>query len=557
MPKTEKHISQLMIWVNNNDLPPEVIRNLDDALVEEDLQRAMMFTLRFNDPTLELLDSELLSLGSEVRISAGGPGKPLQLLMIGEITALEPVLEQHNVRLVVRGYDRSHRLRRGTRTRTFVRQSDADIAAQIAREAGLGADIEPTSEQYDYVVQDNQTDWAFLQSRAARIGYRVSVDDRTLRFRRAEASPPKAPEQAWGDSLITFRARLSVAAQPNEVQVRGWDPAAKQAILGRATRPSQKLDVNDERSPGAAATQAFSGQATVAIGDRLVRSQSEAEQVAQAVLDEISSDYVTAEGVCWGDAGIRAGRLIPLRGIGKRMGGSYFITATRHEYTPRDGYMTTFYATGRRSSDLLVALEREPSRRQFPGVVVGVVTNVSDPERLGRVKVMFPWLDTSHESDWTRLALPGAGKERGVFAAPQVGDEVLLAFEHGNLDRGYVLGALWNGKDQPPADAVAEGRDLTLIRTGGGRVIAVDDQRQQITIASGRHTITLSDTGNRLTVESGGDLELQAPGGKLSITSSGVQLTSNGSLAIEANAMLDVKTSAVLNIKGSLVNINS
>ena len=85
------------------------------------------------------------------------------------------------------------------------------------------------------------------------------------------------------------------------------------------------------------------------------------------------------------------------------------------------------------------------------GVVVGIVTaNQGDPDGLGRVKVRFPWLASDAESAWARIATLMAGNKRGSFFLPEVEDEVLVAFEHGDLRYPYILGALWNGKDKPP-----------------------------------------------------------------------------------------------------------
>ncbi len=83
------------------------------------------------------------------------------------------------------------------------------------------------------------------------------------------------------------------------------------------------------------------------------------------------------------------------------------------------------------------------------GVEVAIVTNVQDPQKLGRVKVCFPRLPGKPESDWVRVVQPAAGAGRGFYWLPEVSDEVLVAFERGEAHRPYVVGALWNGKDKP------------------------------------------------------------------------------------------------------------
>ena len=86
-------------------------------------------------------------------------------------------------------------------------------------------------------------------------------------------------------------------------------------------------------------------------------------------------------------------------------------------------------------------------------MVNALVSNIDDPDELGRMKVTFPWLGDKSESHWARVAVPGAGNERGVLIMPEVGDEVLVAFDHGDPRLPYVIGGLYNGKDKPAVPA--------------------------------------------------------------------------------------------------------
>lgn len=553
MTASERRVGQFVVQVNGSELSPDVMATLDEALIEDDLGQPAMFALRFNDPSHTLIDGSLLRLGSEVKLGAAGQsGSAPKTILSGEITALEPAFEQNNMVLVVRGYDRSHRLHRGRSTRTFVRQSDADIVGQIARAQGLKPDAEGNT-QVDYVIQHNQTDMQFLSGRAARLGYRISVEDKTLHFRRAEGSPPTAPALVWGSTLLSFHARLTAVAQPNEVQVRGWNHKAKQAIIGKATRPTQPSRLNTITNGGKAAIEAFGAEARLVITDRLVRNQGEADSLAQAILDERCGDFLAAEGLCFGEPGLRAGCTVELQQLGKRLSGVYFVTATRHSYNAREGYRTRFFVNGRRAGGLLAAIEPEPARPVAAGVAVGIVTNINDPDKLGRVKVRFPWLDEQHESDWARVAASGAGAERGLMLVPELDDEVLVAFEQGDLNRPYVLGGLWNGKDKPPIDAVRSGKvERRALKTRAGHSILLSDEtgKASITIETpGGQKIVLQDQGaGTLTIECGGSVEIKGAGGKLSIGPSGVELSSN--------ARMEIKASADLSINGLMVKIN-
>ena len=151
---------------------------------------------------------------------------------------------------------------------------------------------------------------------------------------------------------------------------------------------------------------------------------------------------------------------VQVDGVGSRYGGTYTLTATSHSYRPGHGYETWFAITGRSPRSLMELLNPAPAERWGASVVVGIVTQNDDPDGMGRVRVRYPALGDDIEGWWARIASPAAGSERGLLMMPIAGDEVLVAFEHGDVRRPYVLGALWNGSDQPGDDLVADRRLL-------------------------------------------------------------------------------------------------
>jgi phage protein D len=119
------------------------------------------------------------------------------------------------------------------RSRAFLNKKDSDIAAEIARAAGLEADIETTATVYDHIYQHNQSDMDFLLQRAWRIGFECFVSQGKLTFRR----PPERATPitlTWGGDLLTFAPRMTLAEQVDAVIVRGWDAEKQQAIVGQA-----------------------------------------------------------------------------------------------------------------------------------------------------------------------------------------------------------------------------------------------------------------------------------------------------------------------------------
>ena len=113
------------------------------------------------------------------------------------------------------------------------------------------------------------------------------------------------------------------------------------------------------------------------------------------------------------------------------------------------------------------------------GLMIGIVTNNDDPENQGRVKVKLPALTEDDESDWARVVNIGGGSHRGTHVLPEVNDEVLVGFEHGDIHHPYILGGLWNGNDQPPQPSgktVKNGKVIKrTLRTRLGHELVFDD----------------------------------------------------------------------------------
>jgi len=209
---------------------------------------------------------------------------------------------------------------------------------------------------------------------------------------------------------------------------------------------------------------------------------------------------------------------------------------------------------------LLDIIEYRGDASVVHGVVVGIVTNNKDPDGIGRVKVKFPWLSTDDESAWARVASPMAGKKRGIFFLPEVDDEVLVVFEHGDVNMPYIIGSLWNGVDLPPETNNDGKNNIRMIKSRSGHTITIDDTegKEKIEIAdkTGNNTITIDTKNNKLSFKSDKDIEISAPNGKVSINAKDFEVKASTSAKVEASTGMDLKASGTMNIKGATVNIN-
>lgn len=199
-------------------------------------------------------------------------------------------------------------------------------------------------------------------------------------------------------------------------------------------------------------------------------------------------------------------------------------------------------------------------RNKIQGVVIGVVTNNEDPDGMGRVKVKFPWLSDEDESNWARVASPMAGKERGLYFLPEVDDEVLVAFEHGDMHFPYIIGSLWNGTDTPPVTNDDGKNNVRIIKSRSGHVISLSDEdgKEKIEIIDKdeANSIVIDTSENTITVTADKDITIAAPQGTIMLDGQNIEIKASADMKVEAGGKVDVTAGAAMKIAGTTVDIN-
>ncbi|HEV2372545.1 MAG TPA: VgrG-related protein [Streptosporangiaceae bacterium] len=563
----DRYGSRPEVTVNGSPLAAEVVPTLVRVEVHAHVHLPGMVVLHFLDAGRDVLSKAGITIGSTIAVSATSDGDgSLTPLLTGEVTALEQQSDTTGTWTVVRGYDPLHRLCRGRRTRTFANTTDADIVAQVASQAQVQlGEVVSDGPVYEHVSQANLTDWDFLRARAHETGHELAVTNGMLNWRspgnssdapsgNSDLATPAQPYQLMlGGNMARFRPRVTAAEQVSEVQVRGWDPVAKQAVVGSASAATTSTSVGVAPADMAATF----GAPPYVVVDRPVTSQDEADSLAGAIAEQIACAHAEAEGSAIGDPLLLPGAAVQVSCVGWPHDGSYVLTAARHCYD-ESGYRTDFTVSGRQERSLLGLASvgatkgsQRASGPQISGLVVGQVTDIADPDNMFRVKVSFPWLSDDYESWWARVAQPGAGSERGLAWLPEVGDEVLVAFGHGDVRAPYVIGGLYNGVDAPPmADQLIDTtagqvvRRVSVSRTGHRLVMSDDDSAPQVLLATGDDNlkITLDASQTSITIDSSGSVTISG--------SSQVQITSDGDVSIQAQGSLSLSGQTGVSVSG-------
>lgn len=562
-------VAAVDIKVGGRQLDPATVDNLIEVRVDLQSRLPDRCVLVFADPKLDFADGGTFTLGGELEVALAAPRAAVaSTVFAGRVSSLEPHFDRTRATLAVHAYDRAHALTRTRRTDTFQQVAYADVARRVAGRNGLSAGtIGSGGGTVRFVQQSNETDWELLWRLADEIGYEVKVRGRELDFRPAGPAAGATPVTlTWGEGLLEFHPRVTGVQQVESVEVRGWDPLTKQAIVASATPAAAGTDIGIARDTASSSL----GGGTVVVADRPVQTDVQASALAAAVAGQIGDAFAEADGVTIGDPRLRPGGKVTIEGVGTRFGGTYALASVTHAVRSRDGFETRFGISARTSRSMLDLTGSRPGDPWTHTVVVGIVTNNSDPDKLGRVRVRHPVLGDQHEGWWARVLAPAAGTNRGLLMLPQPGDEVLVAFEHDDTEHPYVLGSVWNGQAKPGALEHPDGsfavRSDKQIAMEAAAAIAVQGDKELKLSSAGHATITTTErrgdgppgnvtvdakgaakvqSGAALTLSAGSDAKLSGAS-KVEVDSGTSKISVTGSeISIQAGALKLSSTGAV------------
>jgi phage protein D/phage baseplate assembly protein gpV len=570
-----------LVEIDGQPLPEDVVPLLTAAYVDDSQRLPDMFELRFRDGEHVVLTKTGAKIGSAVKVSVmTQTSQTPALLMAGEVTAMEAEFDTGGSFTVLRGYDPAHRLFRGRRTESYTQMTASDIATKVARRAGLTpGEVKSTSTVFEHISQAGTSDWVLLDSLAKDAGCEISVRDGKFNFAppKAASGAPGSPEHPLvlklGADLLRFRAVLTSAEQVKEVEVRGWDVSTKQALT--TTEPAQTTTADLPNAKPADFAHTFGDPVLVAT-DVPHRTQAEVDAAAKALAEQVAGAFAEFIGVVRGNPAVRAGAAVTVEDLGSPFDGKYTVTTSRHRFDPTTGYTTSFAVTGAQDRSLLgLAGGMAVPPRAPEGVVIGKVSDVNDPEQQGRVRLTLPWLSDSYVSAWARTVQAGAGKDRGAMVIPEVGDEVLVVFEQGDLRRPYVLGGLYNGVDLPSNKGIA------VIDSGSGAVnrrsmvsrrghridlLDQDGKTEGISLISGddKLSLVIDATKTSITVHSDGTVKIEGSQGitvdsassKLELKGGQVAITASNGVTVDGGSgTVSVKTANQLQLKGTRTSL--
>ncbi|MFI5706791.1 VgrG-related protein [Kribbella sp. NPDC051620] len=565
--------STLSVSVDGRALPDDLIALLAGAWVDDNLHLPDLFSLRFRDPDRLVLAKSGITIGSKLKLSvhAAQESAP-QDLMTGEVTALEVEVEGTGTFTIVRGYDAAHRLLRGTRSETYQQVTFDDVVKKVAQRNGLPiGQVDSTNTVHEFLCQANQTDWDFLRTLADAVGYHLGVEAGKLQFTKptkAAGAPDgsdatQAHALELGSDLLRLRSAVTAAGQVPSVEVRGWDDTQQRAVVAKVPAATTSAQIGLRPSELA---DKFSAPPWV-VTHVPHRTQATAEAAAKALAERVAGTFAELEGVCRGNPRLHAGVPVAIGNLGAPFDGKYTLSRVRHVFDGDSGYTTLISVTGQQDRSML-GLSGSTGSPARQGVATAVVTDVNDPGKTGQVKVRLPWMRDDFGTFWARVLQAGAGADRGSMLLPEVGDEVLVAFEQGDIGAPFVLGGLYSANRKPYAGQAASvdsgtgaiNRRAFVGRTGHSLELLESSQKNGIWLHTGDGKLSVAMDGTNapvITVHSDGKVVVEAKDGvDINAGTGGVKITAGQKIELTAKTgiTLDAGTGDV-QLKGVNVEV--
>jgi uncharacterized protein involved in type VI secretion and phage assembly len=581
------------ITLNGSPISPDLLSNVLSVRIQRSLRLPSRMTIRLLDASFESSLAASFKIGTEISMLLPNDGK----LMTGEVTGMSLAMTQGNVpELTVVADDLAYKLGREVKVRTFLNVTWSDVVSKIAQGVGLRANSDATSELNPYLMQAD-TDLAFLDQIADRIGYDWWVDEKTLYFKKPSSGSPTRLTFGVSGDMTQFSVQGS-GLHPTEVKVHGWNPKDQQMITGTAT--ANQAPVKPDSSFARPFLNPVAGLAAsaVTVGALSPTTQTEAQTLAKSLAQQWISGSVEARGTCDTKSSLTPGSAVEVSNAGP-LSGTYHLTEVEHCWDD-DGLRTHFVAGARGRSTLTDTLTANATRTgsfHIPGLLPALVTNNADPDNLGRVKVKFSGISDEVEGSWARVVILGGGADRGVIFEPEVDDEVLVGFEGGDPRKPVVIGGLYSDKKKMPAWAGGTNRAggkvtsrkiasrsghqilfsdgdastdqyILLQHRGSTQKIKLGSEALEVetaagkpfTVKSGSSQIQIDGQGNiavkgvKVAIEGEAEVTISAP--KVSLNGKAQAQVSGAMVSVKGDSMAEVQSSGILTLKGSMVAIN-
>jgi Rhs element Vgr protein len=519
----------------------------------------------------ELSNQDLFLPGKEIEIKAGYHSD--------ETTIFKGIVIKHSLKirtsqsfLIVECKDKAVKMTIGRKSKYFYDIKDSDILGEIIDTYGLENDVEATTVQQKELVQYNVSDWDFCVTRAQANGKVLIVDDGKISVKKPDASQAEVETVSFGATMLDFDAEMDARNQFQKVTSYGWNAADQELMKMEANDPAVSLNGNVSYDDLASVI----GLSNLELknGGIYPDVALQAWADAKALFNQFSKTRgrVKFQGI----PAVKPNTTLKLEGVGDRFNGKVYISAIRHQITEGDWTVDAQFGIDPNWFSETVEINDAPAGgllAAVQGLQIGVVTQLeNDPDGENRILVRMPIISGDEQGIWARVSSLDAGKERGSFFLPEIGDEVIVGFINGDPDHPVVLGMMNSSAKPAPLTASDDNHEKgfttrskmkfifnddkksVILETPAGKKITVDEDAGIIKIEDENSNKMTMDSGG-IKIESQGDISIKATG-DVKIEGTNVTVSANAQLKASGSGGAELSTSAIAKIQGSMVQIN-
>jgi Rhs element Vgr protein len=451
-------------------------------------------------------------------------------------------------------------------------QKDSDILTDLIGRYGISADVDGTDVQYKQQVQYNVSDWDFLLTRAEANGRVVLTHDDSIQIVKPSLTASEVCNLEFGATILEMDAQMDARTQYPSVTSHTWDPAQQAIVSKDAQDPAISGPGNLDSGTLADAN----GMDDMSL-QHVAISEEEAQAWADACWLKSQLARISGRAKCEGIAMVKPGDMVRLSGVGERYSGKVFVTGVRHDFDTVQGWKTHVQFGNTQhwfaEEHTLQAPKASALIAGVNGLQIGVVVSNEDPDDEDRVRVRMPMVNGDDDGTWARVASLDAGKERGFFFRPEVGDEVVLGFLNDDPRQAVILGMLHSSAHPAPLKGSDDNHEklyqsreklklyfnddkkIAKLETPAGNILSLSEDEQSITLQD-QNGNKIEMTSDGIKIESSKAIELKAAteikmeSGTAFSAKGGTELKLMGSVGTE------LSSSATTKVKGSLVMIN-
>jgi len=510
------------------------------------------------------------------------PGKKIEITAgyhSDEDTIFKGIVLKHNLRirenssqLIVECKDEAVKMTIGRKSKYFYESKDSEIFEEIIDSYSLENEVEQTAYSHAELVQYNASDWDFIVSRAQANGKLCFVDDGKVSIAKPDINQSEIETVSFGTTLLDFDAEIDARDQIKNVTSYSWNHANQELLEIEGNDPAVSLIGNISTAD----LNSIINLDNLQLRHGGTVSDVELQEWADAKWLFQQLAKVKGRMKFQGIPNVKPNTIIKLEGVGDRFNGKAYITGVKHNITEGNWTVDAQFGLNPQWFSETFDMQAKPAAGILPaigGLQVAIVSQLQDdPNGEERILAQIPIIDNQEQGIWCRVASLDAGKNRGAFFRPEIGDEVIVGFINEDPNDAVILGML--NSSAKPAPIIAsddnnekgfvtrsemkfifdDDKKSVILETPAGKRIMIDEDAGVIKLEDDNsNVVTLDDSG--ITMESANDISITASG-DVKIEGTNVEIAANANFKAEGSAGAEVSSSATAILKGSLVQIN-